>query len=432
MPNAKLTDGMNEGVTTNDVLRAVYNSMTPVFKERIEPLFEQEGGLEKFGNALSQYEVHANEFMYELINQIGRINVNVRTWTSPLKEFKRGFLEYGDTIEDIYIEPIKAMGFEAEVSNDNPGDVFQTFKPKTDVVYYKQNKELVYPLTLNKNILKRAFRSYRELDKYIAGQMQAMYNGDEIDDYLLTVALLEEVYEKKGFYNVHIDEINSTDTAKAFARQVNTIVEGIHFPTRKYNGQGVLSWSRKEDLVLVLEPSTAKWIDVDVLAYAFNMDKAELMGKKVIVDHLPTGVSAMLIDREAFQIYDTLVEMATSPYNGRHLTINYFLHHHGIFAFAPYWTAIAFTTNAVTEPTAVAITGSDTIKKGSESFYTASVTGGATNAVEWKIKDNPQYASIDQNGKLTVGKLFKGASLTIVATSVEKETVTTTKDITVN
>ena len=184
MPNAKLTDGMNEGVTTNDVLRAVYNSMTPVFKERIEPLFEQEGGLEKFGNALSQYEVHANEFMYELINQIGRINVNARTWTSPLKEFKRGFLEYGDTIEDIYIEPIKAMAFEAEVPNDNPGDVFQTFKPKTDVVYYKQNKELVYPLTLNKNILKRAFRSYRELDKYIAGQMQAVYNGDEIDDYL--------------------------------------------------------------------------------------------------------------------------------------------------------------------------------------------------------------------------------------------------------
>ena len=58
-------------------------------------------------------------------------------------------MEFGDTIEDVYVEPIKGMLYEHEVPNDNPGDQWQTFKPDEDVVFYKINRECVYPLTIN-------------------------------------------------------------------------------------------------------------------------------------------------------------------------------------------------------------------------------------------------------------------------------------------
>ena len=426
----KLTDGLANGTTTADVLQATYNAMDNSFKERIEPLFE-ESELSKFGEALASYVPGANAFMYELINQIGRIQVNYRTFTSPLKLVKKGMLENGDTIEDIYVEPIKPMLYESEVPNDNPGDVWQTFKPKTDVVYYSENKQFVYPLTLNQDILKKAFRSYADLDKYVAGAMQGMYNGDEIDDYELTVKLLENAYTNNYAYKVHVDAIADESTAKAFATSVNGLIERLKFPSRTYNGAGVKSWANPEDMLLITTPEVAKYIDVNVLAYAFNMDKAELMGRKVIVDKLPNNVVAMLVDKEAFQVWDTLIDVTSTGLNARHLTTNYYLHHHGIFAICPYYPMIAFTTETVSSASAVAISGADSVVKGSSTVLTATVTGGATASVKWEIEDAPQYATIDQNGKLTVGAKFKATSLVVKATSIDNSDVSATKTITV-
>ncbi len=430
MANAKLTDGLNETATTADVLQATYNAMDNSFKERIAPLFSEDE-LSDFGESLSQYTPMANAFMYELINQIGKIQVNYRRFTSPLKLVKKGMLEYGDTIEDIYIEPIKPMLYESEVPNDNAGDVWQTFKPKTDVVFYTENKQFVYPLTLNKDILKKAFRSYADLDKYIAGQMQAMYNGDEIDDYELTVKLLDNAYTNNYAYKVHVDAITDESTARAFATSVNGLIERLKFPSRTYNGAGVKSWALAEDMLLVTTPEVAKYIDVNVLAYAFNMDKADLMGRKVIVDKLPSNVVAMLVDKESLQVWDTLIEVTSTGLNARHLTTNYYLHHHGIFAICPYFPMIAFTTDTVSSATAITIDGETSIVKGKSNIYKASVTGGATSAVLWSIEGNPQYATIDQNGKLTVGAKFSDTKLTIKAVSIDNSSVSATKEITV-
>lgn len=428
-----ITENLAPQTTSADVLRVVYNTMSDTFKERIEPLFDEgEGKLADFGKALENYLPLANEFMYELINQIGRINVNARRFTSPLKELKKGMLEFGDTIEDVYVEPVTAMAYEAEVPNDNPGDVWQTFKPKTDVVFYRENKEFVYPLTLNKDILKRAFRSYADLDKYISAQMQAMYNADEIDDYLLTKDLLTVAHDDNAFFKVHVDDVTDEASAKALCTTVNALIETIKYPSRLYNSKGVMSWSTQDKLVLITTPAVSKFIDVNVLAYAFNMEKADIIGRKIVVDSLPSGVIAMLIDTDAFQIYDTLIDVTTSGLNARHLTTNYFLHHHGIFAMAPYWPMIEFTTAEVAEPTAVAITGASELAKGKSTNYVATVTGGATGAVKWSITGNPQYATIDQNGKLTVGKHFKGGSLTVVATSVEKASITKSQAVTIS
>lgn len=428
MSNTSLTTGLKEGTTNADVLMATYNAMDSSFKERIEPLFS-EADLAKFGEALSEYTPGANEFLYELINQIGRINVNYRRFTSPLKFVKRGMLEYGDTIEDMYIDPVSAMNYEPEVPNGNPGDLWQTFKPVTDVVFYKENKQFVYPLTLNKDILKRAFRSYADLDKYIGGAMQAMYNGDEIDDYKLTVKLLSNAYTNGLCYKVHVDEINSEASAKSFATEVNSLIELLKFPSRKYNAKGVMSWSLPEDMLLITTPKTSKFIDINVLAYAFNMDKADLMGRKVVVDELPEGVTAMLVDKEAFQVWDTLIDIQSTGLNARHLTTNYYLHHHGIFAIAPYWACVAFTTDSVSEATAVTISGKDSVTKGESAIYTASVTGGATSGVLWTIENNPQYVAIDQNGKLTVGAKCTESTITIKATSIDTPSVSVTKAI---
>lgn len=428
-----VTDGLNQDVTLHDVLDAVYNDMGAEFKARIAPAFE-EGELEAFGQALASYEPAMNDFMYSLINQIGMVNVNYNSFISPLKDFKKGFLEYGDTIEDIYIEPVKGFLYESEVPNDNPGDQWQTFKADIDVVYYTVNRDLVYPLTINRKQLMRAFRSYRELDKFLSGLMKQLTNADEIDDYTLTSQLLSNYADMDGknlYKQVHVDAVTDEASAKGFIKAVRSIVPLMKFPSRAFNSKGVLNWCDPEDMYLIITPETRAIIDVDVLATSFHMEKAEFLGHVKEIPNLPANTVGLLVHKELIQDWDTFRQMASTGLNARHLTTNYFYHHQGIMALSPFYPAIQFTTATVTEPSAVAITGGDTITKGQTANYVATVTGGSIGAVEWEVVGNPQYVSINQNGNLTVGKKFAGESVTIKATSVEKATVTATKEVTV-
>lgn len=437
--------GLNDGATWRDVMQAVYSDMNGEFQARIQPLFETDSDLADFGNALLNYKPGANEFLYSLINHIGLVNVNYRSFESPLKMFKKGWMEFGDTIEDVYVEPIKGMLYEHEVPNDNPGDQWQTFKPDEDVVFYKINRECVYPLTINERTLRRAFMSYRELDKFMAGLMRQLYNGDELDDFTLTMKLLSNYSNVNGanlYFQVPVSEVTDETSAKTLVKAVRSVVKGLRFPTRMYNAKGVLNWARPEDMYLLVTPEINAILDVDVLAKAFNMNKTEFMGNVIEVPGFAgdsmADVQAILIDKEFIQDYDTFKDITTTGLNARHLTTNYYYHHQGIMACSPFYHAIAFVKTTIANPSAVAISGADYLyKDGEVHSYTATVSGAnqndvvASQAVVWEIVGNPQYATINQNGNLIINPKFADNELTIKATSVIDDTKYATKHVVV-
>lgn len=421
-----ITDVLAENVTLTDVLKATWGTMSDDFKSRV-PSGLLDEDLANFGKALSTYEVGANEFMYGLINQIGMIKANAISFNNPLKMFKKGMLEYGDTIEEIYVEPIKALLYESEVPNGNGGDQWETFKPSVDVQFYKVNKEYVYPLTINRNMIRRAFRSLKELDKFLSSCILQMTNGDEIDDFDLTMQLIEAHVDE--FYKVQVDEVKDETSARKLVMGVRALVPTLKFPSRKFNPKGVLNWTSADKLYLLVTPQTQAVLDVEVLSRAFNMDKVTFMGHVVEVPNLPKGIQAIMLDEDSLVIYDTLIQMANTGLNARHLTENYFYHHQGLFAMSPYYTAIAFTTDEVTTATSITITGADSITKAKKGIV--SETYSADQSVAWSIVDNPQYVSIDQNGKLSVGAKCEATSVTLKATLTADESVTATKEITI-
>lgn len=441
MPDA--LNGLNSGTTWQDVMRATYADMNADFQARIEGLFDSDADLANFGNALLNYKPGANEFLYSLINHIGLVNVNYNSFESPLRMFYKGWMEFGDTIEDVYIQPIKGMLYEGEVPNDNPGDVWQTFKPDVDVVFYKINRETVYPLTLNDRIIRRAFMSYRELDKFMSGLMQQLYNGDEIDDFTLTMKLLANYSNVDGsnlYYQIPVTEVTDESSAKSLVKAIRSVVKTMRFPSRQYNAKGVLNWVRPEDIYVLVTPETNAVLDVDVLAKAFNMDKTTFMGNVVEVPGFGTGMEgtqALLVDKAFFQIYDTYKDILSTGINARHLTQNYYYHHQGVMAVSPFYNAIQFTTGEFVEPTTVTITGDASVSADGETHtYSAVVSGGTgtkvqSQAVVWEVVDHPQYVSINQNGNLVVSPKFSGASVKIKATSVLKDTVYAEKTITI-
>ena len=58
----------------------------------------------------------------------------------------------------------------------------------------------------------------------------------------------------------------------------------IEFPSRQYNPAHVFQHTDKSDQYLIINAKFDAQMDVNVLASAFNMDKAQFMGQRVAID----------------------------------------------------------------------------------------------------------------------------------------------------
>lgn len=152
-----------------------------------------------------------NEFI-NAVNKIARTVVDAMVFKNPLTGLVKGKLEYGMTIEHLYVEMIKAIPY---VSGTRTGDdipnQYEIFKPQNQAAYYQVMFERQYPVTRFDYDTRRAFRSPEGLEQYIMKVAQALYTSEQYDDYRLQVGLmarqidaLDDVTNTKHKGQVHL------------------------------------------------------------------------------------------------------------------------------------------------------------------------------------------------------------------------------------
>lgn len=99
----------------------------------------------------------------------------------------------------------------------------------------------------------------------------------------------------------------------------------------------------REDQVLLIRADVANAIDLEVLAAAFNMDKAEFLARRVEVDNFGEDdkIVAMIADRNFFQVYDQM-RKTTEFYNPKGLYTNFYHHVWQIMSYSLMVNAAAF------------------------------------------------------------------------------------------
>ena len=184
-------------------------------------------------------------------------------------------------------------------------------------------------------------------------------------------------------------------------------------------------------------------MDVDVLAAAFHMDKAEFAGHVIVVDNIgdlaDNGIEAILVDKNWYQVYDYLRTFKTA-YNGEGLYWNYFYHVWTVYSLSPFSNAVAFgsTTATVTNLTVTPATAS--VKAGGSVQLETAVTGAGnpTSKCTFAISGatDPE-TTVSSMGRVILGSLEKGSEgtsknqITVTATSVQDTSKTATCTITV-
>jgi len=330
-----------------DILDAIKKNATLDYQRRIPDATK--GNIDATVNALINNRPSMNEFIDSLVNRIGMVVARSNIWTNPLAKFKVGMLEYGDTIEEIMNGLLKAKRYDPD-RDYLEKDIFGVERPEVQASYHKVNRQDYYKVTVNEPLLMRAFISNDGLSKFIANLMSTPTTSDNWDEFLLTASLFKTYYEADGFFKVNIPDISDVDSdandAKAALRSMRSMAEKLKYLSTHYNASGLPVVAQADELELFITPEAQAAIDVEALAGAFNINKAEFASRTTVIPQEYFGIDgaqAILTTRDFFVIADQRID-TTSAINPVGLHTNYFLHHWEVVSASRFVPAILFTT----------------------------------------------------------------------------------------
>ena len=358
-----------------DLLNSIQKGASAEYQARI-PKAASETGIEVY-NALNDYPTLKNEFIDTLTNKVIKSRFYSKAFDNKLKMFHKGEIPFGSSIEQLFVEMAEKKGFREHFTADGgsvENDLIGVQKPKVHAKYITKNFEYKYKVTISEEQLRTAFMNSTGLGELVSQILMSLTNGCYYDEFEDIKALMKNVCAGKKLV---IDELTgkhkSVDLTKADVEQgiyvesvgdaianpkllsekVRALTGRLGFASEKYNMAGVKQWSNASDMVLVTTPEILATLDVNVLADAFNVSKAEMNVRTIMIDELPTqfksnieGVAeekecfGLLMDKDFLQIYDTIMTMRKFD-NGANLTVNHFLHKQGLLANCYFVNAIA-------------------------------------------------------------------------------------------
>lgn len=296
------------------------------------------------------YTPQLNEFVGNLVNRIALTMIKNKSFNNPLQVFKKGSVPLGTDIQEIYENP--AIAEQYEYSNLGMAKLLSITDPDTHVAYYRLNRQDMYTKTLPRTGLQKAFVSWDKFEEYLSGIVNSLYSGNYIDEFKLTKALIDGAYDNNKVIVETVSNVTDSSTAKAFVKKIRNLYAQFKFPSTQYNAYGkftnnvkkVTTWTDEDRIFLIVKASVMSEIDVEVLANAFNLDHAKLLGRVMEVDSFENEeILAVLCDESFIQIYDNTLRF-DEFYNPRTMTYNEYLHAWGTFAISPFANAVVLAT----------------------------------------------------------------------------------------
>ena len=296
----------------------------------------------------------ANEFMGTLLNKLVKSVVHTKRFQNPLKSLKKGKKPLGDTVEEIYNNFIKGQQYSATAGAT---ELMQRSLPDTKTLYHRMNLQMKYPITVSREILSKAFASWDALEKYINDLIAQLYNSAELDEFVNMKQLFKSAMDANAMKVITVaDPLLGEAEGKEFIKAVKTVSNLMQFPNSDFNAyltaqttdtKPIVTFTRKNEQVLIISAAADTSVSVDVLASTFNMSVADFNDtRKIVIDAFPSAtVRAALVDEAFFQIYDDLF-LIKSFDNGVSVYENYWLHVWQTMAYSILVNAVVFDTAA--------------------------------------------------------------------------------------
>ena len=248
--------------------------------ELIEYLGLPSDTITKLQNAMGEtYQATANEFLTALYNKVLYSKVSSMEFTNPFKKYDSYPINFGDTIENIFVELPKGYTYDKDAT-----DPFTKVVPSVKALYQSINCELQYETTIQDSLLRRAcvneYGFMNLIDSILGTLAQAM----SLDEYDAVRAVLgnKSIYAG-GEVETYTKGSTDSETAEKITKIIVDAVTYMKLPSDKCNALGVLTSSKAENLLLVIKADLLNSINLDYLSGVYNLSKIDLINNIIPV-----------------------------------------------------------------------------------------------------------------------------------------------------
>lgn len=423
--------------STLDILNAIRQNASYDYQQSV-PVVSKASDIPKVGEVICGTPAFANQYINALVNRIAIVMAKSATFNNPYASLKKGYLEFGETVEEIFVQIANVVEYTPEKGKERE---FKRTLPDVKSAFHTMNWRVMYPVSIQDEDLRLAFLAENGVQDLVAKIVDSVYKAAEYDEFLLFKYLLIKAVSHGKMFPISIGTgTDLKEAGEAFRGASNDLT----FMKTKYNASGVRTNTPRENQAIFMDSWFNAKYDVGVLAAAFNMDKATYTGALHLIDDwtsfdnerfdvirensdgleevtaeelaLMKNVKAVLIDTDWFQVYDNTAKF-TEQYCASGMYWNYFYHVWKTISSSPFSNAIVFVTDAATiapkDSYSVKITGKDT------SDVATVFTLGVQDATATLVQGTYQFKQTEQSTNDGIAILPYGAII-IPATSSTK------------
>ena len=236
---------------------------------------------------MTEEELQILKTEYE--NKITKLNNDIETLNTQVKNLNKDIEEKDNQneIEQIMCDLIECKDFtEQGVDKNEVSELVSAQVPKIKSLFHSENYKHKYKVTISDIRLRKAFNDKYGVDKLVASIITSVQNSIAYDRECMLKAILSA-----GIYKHQIpvayDNGSAGSRAKNLVTEIKKNIIKMETMSKNFNNAEINTFTRKEDMVLVIGSEYATDIDINLLATAFNLDKAEISTRIIVVDELP-------------------------------------------------------------------------------------------------------------------------------------------------
>lgn len=285
-----------------------------------------------------------NEFS-GLLNMIGNTYVYSRRFENPLRELKKPAQEFGATAREVAVKYMRAHAFDWTDET-----LLKTEAPEYVEWFYSVNYQTRFEFSWQRTQLRQAFASdgygFNEL---LSATLDAQISSDNLNEMLTMVQQFATADDHWGLFRVNLSAAPTDKvTSQELLSKVKATAGRMRFPSTMYNAIDVPSFESPETLVFWCTPEVDAVVDVFALADLFNIDRADIKYRKIVIPEFPIPNVYAALTSEDF-IYMRDFEYGVYQFwNPSKLEDKYYLHHWAMVGANPAAFCALFTTDAAT------------------------------------------------------------------------------------
>lgn len=279
----------------------------------------------------------ANDIIGEIIQKVGKQEYASKSYSNPLADLKRDFINSATKIEEIYVE--RALAQEPDPTGvDTLRRVAQDIKTK----YRQENYSKCYTISIQDNEVKEGFTSQAGIQKLADKKIEALNRGISVDEYKKMEETINLIPSLTNIKKTTISAITDNTGVLGLLEKIEEDSDMMTFSSKDFNSTFECD-TPKDRQIIITTPQVYARIKVE-LAKIYNCSLIDLKKRvRLIKEFKDSKVKLLLVDEEILRIHPTLYNHETQR-NAKGMFTNHHVNVSYIMAVSEMYNGVVYTT----------------------------------------------------------------------------------------